>query len=101
MLLKIKYEDSLFILCNVYAPTQEHKQDQLNFIIKLKNMLASFMNENILLGGDFNYYLNPKLDKLDNMSSMNDHPIYQNEIIALLESTYPNNCFRNLYPNLR
>ncbi len=36
ILLKIKYEDSLFILFNVYAPTQEHKQDQINFIIKLK-----------------------------------------------------------------
>ncbi len=49
ILLKIKYEDSLFILCNVYAPTQKHKQDQINFIIKLENMLAPFMNENILL----------------------------------------------------
>ncbi len=31
-------------------------------------MLTTFMNENILLGGDFNFYLNPKLEKLDNVS---------------------------------
>ncbi len=62
ILVKIKYEDSLFILYNVYAPTQEHKQYQINVIIKLKNMLTPFMNENILLGGDFDFYLNSKLD---------------------------------------
>ncbi len=64
-------------------------------------MHAPFMNENILLEGDFNFYLNPKLDKLDNMSNMNDNPIYRNEIIALIESMCLNDCFRNLYPNLR
>ncbi len=63
-------------------------------------MLAPFMNENILLGGDLNFYLNPKLDKLNIMSSKNNNPVYRNEIQALLESIGLTDCFRNLYPNL-
>ncbi len=59
------------------------------------------MNENILLGGDFNFYLNPKLDNLDIMSSKNDNLVYRNEIQALLESIGLTDCFRNLFPNLR
>ncbi len=73
ILIKIKPNDKFFVLCNVYAPTQEHKQDQNNFAIKLKNVVAPFMNENILLGGDINFYLNPKLDKLNIMSNKNDN----------------------------
>ncbi len=101
ILIKIKSNDKFFVLYNVYAPTQEHKQDQNSFAIKLKNVLAPFMNENILLGGDFNFYLNPKLDKLDIMSNKNDNMVYRNEIQALLESMGLTDCFRNLYPNLR
>ncbi len=39
--------------------------------------LIHFINVHV---GDFNFYLNPKLDKFDNMSNRNDNPLYRNRV---------------------
>ncbi len=84
LLLKVKIQSNTYVLFNVCSPTQDHKLDQNKFTSKIKKELGPFANENIILGGDFNFYMNPKLDKMDNMSGKNDDPIYRKEIIALL-----------------
>ncbi len=80
--------------CNVYVPKKDHKHDQINVLIDVKNSLSTYENENILLGGDFNLNLNPQLDKIDGMSNKNDIIVYRKEMLSLLD------CFRNLYPYL-
>ncbi len=101
LLLKIKFQSNTYVLCNIYAPTQDHKLDQNNFSIKIKNELAPFAIEKILLGSDFNLYMNPKLDKMDNMMNGQYNPVYRKQIISLLESVNLTDCFRDLYPSLR
>ena len=64
-------------------------------------MLVPYENENLLVGGDFNFYLDPKLDKLDNMSNRQDNPVYRNEIKALLDSMNLNDAWRTLFPSSR
>ncbi len=54
-----------YILCNAYAPTRDHRSDQIEFIKHIQSTLAPYEHENILLGCDFNLYLDPKLDKSD------------------------------------
>jgi len=98
IILKVKIETQIFILCNVYAPTREYKLQQINFTKNLKSALLPFENENLLVGGDFNLYLNPKLDKLDTMSNKGDNPVYRNEILSLLDSMAISDAWRNLYP---
>ncbi len=46
---KIKIDNTIYVLCNVYAPTREHKSDQNNFINIVKYTLAPYVNENIFL----------------------------------------------------
>jgi exonuclease III len=101
VLLKVKIQNSMYILCNIYAPTQDHKNDQNNFIVKVKNMLAPYVNENIILSGDFNVCMNPQLDKQDGMSTRGDNVNYRNEVKALLQSMNLTDCFRDLFPTLR
>ncbi len=36
LILKIKIDENVYVLCNVYAPTQDHKRDQINFLIDVK-----------------------------------------------------------------
>ncbi len=86
LILKTKIDENLYVLCNVCAPTQDHKRDQINFLIDAKNSLSTYENENILLGGDFNLNLNPKLDKIDSMSNKNDNIVYRKEMLSLLDS---------------
>ncbi len=88
----------MYILCNLYTPTKYHKLDQNNFVSLVNNELAPFENENIIIGGDFNIYLNPKLES---MSNKNDNPVYRKNICSLMESMSLTYCFRDIYPNTR
>ena len=46
--------DDRYIIVNIYAPTIDKKQEQVNFINSVLDMLQSYLGENIIIGGDFN-----------------------------------------------
>ncbi len=80
LLSKIKIDNIRYVLCNIYVPTREHKTDQNYFIKSLKDTLIPYANENIPLGGDFNFYLDFKLDKIDTMSNIGENIIESNRL---------------------
>ncbi len=88
-------------MSNIYAPTQCYTLDQNYFILKAKKELAPFANENLILRGDLNFYLNPKLDNIDSMSLTFCNPVYTNEVKSSLELINLTDCFMNFYTNLR
>ena len=49
-------------LLNVYAPTKDKIQQHAEFINSLRNELEMF-SDKLIIGGDFNLYLNSDLDK--------------------------------------
>ncbi len=61
LIVKLNINEICFIICNVYAPTREHKKEQIFFINSLKDKLSSLEQENLLIGGDLNLYLDPKI----------------------------------------
>ena len=101
LIIKIKINTELFILCNIYAPTRQFKAEQIKFIKDFKNYLSKYEHQNLIIGGDFNLYLNPTLDKLDSMSNKNDNPVYRNEIVSMLEAMDLNDAWRTLFPTSR
>jgi exonuclease III len=101
LIIKIKVNNELFVVCNLYAPTRDHKAEQNKFIKEVKNLLNNYEHHNIIIGGDFNIYFNPKLDKLDTMPNKNDNPVYRNEILSMIESMDINDAWRTLFPNTR
>ena len=50
------------VLLNIYSPTKDKVDDQISFIETLRNVFEDY-NGKLILGGDFNLYLNPALDK--------------------------------------
>jgi exonuclease III len=98
IIIKLKFNNDIYILSNVYAPTRDHKAQQLKFITELQQMITPYQNENLLIGGDFNLYLNLKLDKLDSMSNKGDNPVYRAEIKSMLETLDLNDAWRTLNP---
>lgn len=50
-------------LGSVYAPTQDKQRQQLQFFEELEDSLAQLQGLNLILGGDFNVILDPKIDK--------------------------------------
>ncbi len=67
LLLKYKCEEAIYIIVNWYAPRQQFKKDQIDFINFIKSHINKFDNENIIMEGDLNFYINPELDKQKNM----------------------------------
>ena len=71
------------VLLNVYAPTRDKVNEQSTFINQLRNELDNF-NDKVVIGGDFNLYLNPQLDK-DNSHSESQSLINSVKMTNLLD----------------
>ncbi len=54
---------------------------------------------NIIIGGDFNFYMDHELDKQKNMTSKDNNPAFRQEMNALLESLNLADCWRIQNPN--
>ncbi len=91
----------LYIIINYYVSTQQYKKDHIDFINFIKPYIYNFENENIIMGGDFNFYMDPDLDKQKNMFSKDTIPLYRQEIIALLESFNLADVWRIQNPNTK
>jgi exonuclease III len=52
-------------LCNYYAPTGDKKREQMEMLDKLEPLLSNIQHK-LILAGDLNTWLQPKLDKHGN-----------------------------------
>ena len=52
---------------NIYAPTRNFEREQQRVFRNFTEILEIMTNDHYILGGDFNLYLNPRLDKLDSL----------------------------------
>ena len=62
IILKVEFNDNLYVLINVYAPNKE----SVKFLEALRTTLRAEnldIEENLIVGGDFNCPINPNLDK--------------------------------------
>ncbi len=50
-------------IANLYIPVKSMKGEQLNVFRLLQKSLQQFRLENIIIGGDFNLYLDPRLEE--------------------------------------
>ena len=51
---------------DVYLITQDHEQEQINFLKSLTQDLSNFKENNIIIGRDFNLYLSQQDKNEDN-----------------------------------
>jgi exonuclease III len=98
---KINTNECDYVICNVYAPIRSHKQEQLIFINNVKEIIFKYDSVPLFLSGDFNFYLNKKLDKANNISELNDNPEYREQIESILEALNLVDIWRILNPSLR
>ncbi len=79
----------------------QYKKDQIDFINFVKSHIDKFDNENIIMGRDFNFYMDPDLDKQINMTSKDNNPVFRKEINALLDSINLVDAWRVQNPNIK
>ena len=59
------------------APTQDKENKQIRLIDTFQNNFANFEVENIIIGGDFNIPLDPKIDQKGGGSDLNKSMRYR------------------------
>lgn len=56
---RVRSPQSLLVLLNIYAPNF----DNPNFFCKIFNHVTDYNDHNIIIGGDFNCYFDPQLER--------------------------------------
>lgn len=82
-LLHCEIESNEFIIINVYAPTKDNHNLQLEFLESLTVLIHENSEKSLIIGGDFNTYLNPLMDKLGGKNECITN--YAEKLIALCE----------------
>ena len=62
ILIKCKINNNNYTIINVYCPTKDNVKGQNKFLSQLKEIIDIHSDENLIIGGDFNTYLNPQMD---------------------------------------
>ena len=74
--------DNIFI-ANVYAPTQDHAQEQIAMLNDLHNITECYLHCSLIIGGDFDLCMDPVIDKY---GSTDKHIEYRTSVKGLCES---------------
>jgi exonuclease III len=85
LILDLEIKDGIVLtIGNIYAPTRDKEGEQLETMKELHRLIEKHENSNIILGGDFNCYLDPKLDRADKLTKLTkDNKTYRTEILGL------------------
>ena len=63
ILLDIIVEGQNFTVVNLYAPTKDKEEEQIRFIDFVLHTLEDYSDSNLIIGGDLNTCLDPRIDK--------------------------------------
>ena len=85
LIVDLERHGTIYTIGNMYAPTSNFERDQQNAFNEFTHYLNHMKNEHTVIGGDFNLYMNPRLNKLDNMPEHHDNRNYREDIISYLE----------------
>ena len=92
LLLKLELDGQKFLFVNVYAPNE----DDVDFHKELLEQVTQIGDiDQLVIGGDFNIYLDPKLDRKGGNPKMSQSASFVNEIMKELEWV---DVWRELHP---
>ena len=97
ILLDVDIDNLNVIIVNIYAPTKDKVKEQLDFLQQLQLLLADFQDKNLLIGGDFNTYLEPEKDKKGGRSAVASD--YSKQLCAFMEESSLIDVWRVVNPD--
>ena len=101
LIIDLERHGTIYTIGNMYAPTRNFERDQQNDFNEFTHYLNHMKNEHTIIGGDFNLYMNPRLDKLDNISEHHDNRNYREDIISYLEVNNLVDAWRTANPDMK
>ena len=83
LLLDCEIEGNPLLIVSIYAPTKDNVEHQISFLDNLKMLLEDYSDKPMVIGGDFNTYLNPKIDKQGGKAEKSSS--YHSNLTTLIE----------------
>ena len=99
LIVDLERRGTIYTIGNLYAPTRNFEREQQNVFNEFTTHLNCMKNEHTILGGDFNLYMDPRLDKLDNRPEHHDNRNYREDIISYLEVNNLVDAWRTVNPD--
>ncbi len=99
--IKVKINDDEYCIFNAYAPTLDKKNEQIIFAGYMQDVISQYESDSVIMGGDYNLYMNPELDKKGTMPPSYDNIIYRHEMSALLDSLHLVDAWRVYNPGVK
>lgn len=105
IILQARIDEWPVTLINVYAPTADHPDRQIELIDELEKRLHDMESPNIILGGDFNCYMEPELDRYSRLVGPNiSSPTFsraREQLKGLADELALTDIWRLLHPGLK
>ena len=97
IVIDIEFNSKRVSMINIYGNS---RRDDPDFFLNICKILEEIGNENIILGGDWNVVLDPKLDAR-NSSSLSRRPRSREKIIEMMALFDLVDIWRQIYPDKR
>ena len=101
IILEIERYGLKYTVGNVYVPTRNFEKEQRDVFARFIKHIDELENEHVIVGGDYNLYLKPKLDKLDDMGDHGENMSFRIDVESFLETNNMSDVWRTLHPDKR
>ena len=99
LFLDIERNGSKYTIGNIYMPTRNHKTEQRDTFAQFTAALDKLENKHVILGGDYNVYVNPALDKMDDMGENSDNGNFRLDLTTYLDVNNLVDVWRIAHPD--
>ena len=100
LIMDIERNGFIYRLGNIYAPTRNNEQTQIEVLKSFSDIIYDSVTEHIIISGDWNLYMT-KLDKLDAMPDTHDNKTYRQNLNSFLETNNMVDAWRTLNPTTK
>lgn len=95
----LRIRGTVYTLCSLYAPTQDKSSEQLETLANVEQLLGELSAVNTIVGGDFNCFLDPGLDRNVPGPAPPHTGTYRDQIFSFMESWSLCDIWRLRNPN--
>ena len=82
-------------------PPGNHETEQRDTFVQLTAELDTLENENVIIGGHYNVYVNPALDKMDGMGENSDNGNLRLDLTPYLDVNNLVDVWRIAHPDTK
>ena len=98
LIMRVKLKDEILVFANCYLPTKNNEREQCSVLREIVDILNTFSDDTLVIGGDFNVALNPLLERSGGRIELNESKKFRQEMNGMLMSLKLEDIVRNTAP---